>query len=213
MNITVHLALSCQLNERLCRLGHANSTQYTLLPLPMSLSSTPNVLGMNAAISITSLALGQDHTLALTSSGDVYSWGLNRFSQLGYLIDPPSTAGVPRHQQEEASLVQSTPRKISAPSLKGKFVVGIAACRSASVCWSRDDVWTWGTNGGQLGYDKSAHPTQALPRKVTKVILPVLQISITVRLTLCTRVKILTVCVGNRHGLFAGVSRCDLHLQ
>lgn len=147
-----HLPISALRLNLSSRLGHANHTQYTLLPLPLSLPAAPNVAVSSVStptITITSLALGQDHTLALTSAGEVYSWGLNRFSQLGYTIDLPTAT--PRHPQEDAPLVQSTPRKISAPSLKGKYVVGIAACRSASVCWSRDEVWTWGTNGGQLG--------------------------------------------------------------
>ncbi|THH30426.1 hypothetical protein EUX98_g3763 [Antrodiella citrinella] len=182
------------------RLGQANHTQYTLLPLPLLPQSASNASSgstSSTAIVIASLALGQDHTLALTSTGDVYSWGMNRFSQLGYPIDPLSTPGVPRHQQEDVSMVQSAPRKITAPSLKGKHVTGIAACRTASVCWSRDEVWTWGTNGGQLGYDKSAHPTQILPRKVTKVVLPVLQISIMETAMACLLESHDVICIYN----------------
>ncbi|KAH8091681.1 hypothetical protein BXZ70DRAFT_952850 [Cristinia sonorae] len=193
-------------NVRLCgfgsggRLGHANHTQYTLLPLPMPHSNSVNLptgTALSSAISIVALALGQDHTLALTSTGEVYSWGLNRFSQLGYVIDPPSTVAGVRHLQEEASLIQSTPRKVAAPSLKSKFITGIAACRTASVCWSRDEVWTWGTNGGQLGYDKSAQPAQVHPRKVTKVVLPVLQICITETVMACLLESHDVICIFN----------------
>ena len=89
-----------------------------------------------------SVALGQDHTLALTSAGEVVSWGLNRFSQLGYVVESGQGGSV-----DES--IQTAPRKIS--HLKKEFIKGIAACKTTSACWSDKDVWTWGTNGGQLG--------------------------------------------------------------
>lgn len=45
--------------------------------------------------------------------------------------------------------IQATPRKV--PGLRHKIVMGVAACRTASALWTRDEVWTWGTNNGQLG--------------------------------------------------------------
>ncbi|KAI5999914.1 regulator of chromosome condensation 1/beta-lactamase-inhibitor protein II [Pisolithus albus] len=61
--------------------------------------------------------------------------------------------------------VQSTPRKIS--QLKREFIKGVAACKIASACWSNFQVWTWGTNNGQLGYQKTATPVQVFPRQET----------------------------------------------
>ena len=89
-----------------------------------------------------SVALGQDHTLALTSAGEVISWGLNRFAQLGYVIESGQGGSA-----DES--IQATPRKIG--HLKKEFLNGVAACKTASACWSDGDVWTWGTNNGQLG--------------------------------------------------------------
>jgi len=45
--------------------------------------------------------------------------------------------------------IQARPRK--AGSLRKKLVKGVAACKTASACWTTTEVWTWGTNGGQLG--------------------------------------------------------------
>jgi alpha-tubulin suppressor-like RCC1 family protein len=99
--------------------------------------------------SIVSVALGQDHTLAVTKSGEVLSWGLNRFSQLGYIIEPSSTgSGISLGRSEEP--VQASPRKIFGP-LKKEVVRGVAACKTASACWTDGEVFTWGTNHGQLG--------------------------------------------------------------
>ena len=46
--------------------------------------------------------------------------------------------------------IQSTPRKIVG-LLKGRKVLGVAACRMASAAWTGTGVYTWGTNSGQLG--------------------------------------------------------------
>lgn len=91
--------------------------------------------------------MGQDHTLALTKSGEVLSWGLNRFSQLGYVVEF-STRNEGFGRLEEP--IQTTARKVLGP-LRKEVVRGIAASKQASACWTSTDVFTWGTNNGQLG--------------------------------------------------------------
>lgn len=119
--------------SRLLSLGPGQHTQYSLIPLPQFTQT------------VVSVALGQDHSLALTKSGEVYSWGLNRFSQLGYVLEPPA-GGIARSEEP----IQYTARKITGP-LKAKYVIGVAACKTASACWTASEVFTWGTNNGQLG--------------------------------------------------------------
>ena len=165
-------------------LGPGQHTQYTLISIP------------GFTHTATDVAVGQDHTLILTKSGEVYSWGLNRFSQLGYLVETTTGGRVDEP-------IQSTPRKI-AGAIKNRVVEGVAACKTASACWTSDDVFTWGTNNGQLGvcdvcyltlgfllntlllagYDRATQPVQVVPRVVTRVTRPVLSISITVSFTL-----------------------------
>ena len=99
---------------------------------------------------ITSISLGQDHTLALTSGGYILSWGHNRFSQLGYVIEPPENAPPSRGISRDDDQIQVSPRRIVGP-LKKEWVKGVAAGRMCSACWTADIVWTWGTNAGQLG--------------------------------------------------------------
>ncbi|WVN86717.1 uncharacterized protein L203_101889 [Cryptococcus depauperatus CBS 7841] len=144
------------------RLGRSIHSQLALVPLP-GLQHT-----------IISIALGQDHTLALTSGGFVLSWGHNRFSQLGYVIEPSEKPAVMAKNGDD--LVQITPKKIVGP-LKKEFITGVAAGRMASACWSSDAVWTWGTNAGHLGYDKSSNPVQSVPRRVTSITEPVADIA------------------------------------
>ena len=117
-------------NVRVCgfglggRLGQTQHTQYDFIPMQI-----PQKIIM--------VALGQDHTLALTESREVMSWGLNRFFQLGYAV-------------ESTDSIQPTARKIAGP-LRGKRINGIAACKTASICWSADELFVWGTNNGQFG--------------------------------------------------------------
>lgn len=143
-------------------LGHGSGggqhTQPSLLP----------IVQLAPENKATSVALGQDHTLVLTSDGVVFSWGHGRFSQLGYDVPAPH--------------VQATARVIGGP-LKRERVRGIAACRSASACWTDTVLFTWGKNNGQLGYDKSASPIQPIPRIVTKVMKPVISVALNVCLT------------------------------
>lgn len=83
----------------------------------------------------------------LTKSGEVLSWGLNRFSQLGYVLEFTSASeGFGRIEEP----IQVTARKVLGP-LRKEVVRGIAASKGASACWTAVDVFTWGTNNGQLG--------------------------------------------------------------
>ncbi len=114
-------------------MGSTSHTQFDLVPIPITLPPD--------AVTI-SVALGQDHTLALISTGEVYSWGRNSFSQLGYNVESSASGSGSKE-------IQSIPRKVS--GLKHQVVVGVAACQTASAAWTRSEVWTWGTHSGQLG--------------------------------------------------------------
>ncbi|KAG9308137.1 hypothetical protein JVU11DRAFT_12491 [Chiua virens] len=179
---TVILTDEARDNVRLCgfgsggRLGPFSHTLYT--PTPLALSSH----------SIVSVALGQDHTLALTSAGEITSWGLNRFAQLGYVVESGQGGSA-----DES--IQTTPRKIN--HLKKEVVKGVAACKTASACWSDSDVWTWGTNGGQLGYSKTSSPIQVLPRKASIITQPIRDISMSETTMACLFTTGEVVCAWN----------------
>ncbi len=123
---------------------------------------------------MTRVAVGQDHTLALTESGEVYSWGMNRFAQLGYIVRNQGDAvvridgrtgesgkweGKTVGRAEEGGkganslddMIQHTPRRVQ-DALRKEVAVGVAASKMASACWTTaGDLFTWGTNSGQLG--------------------------------------------------------------
>lgn len=135
-------------------LGPGQHTQYSFKFLPQFTHT------------IVSVALGQDHTLALTKSGEVLSWGLNRFAQLGYIVE--STAGEGFGRVEEP--IQSIPKKVHGP-LRKEVIKGVAASKCASACWTCADVYTWGTNNGQLGTAnvEMMFRYQPLPQVMTKL--------------------------------------------
>lgn len=130
--------------------------------LQTSLARLSHLDGLKA----TSVAVGQDHTLVLTADGDVYSWGLGRFHQLGYPVEAAkNSAG-----QDE--MTQTTAKRVVLP-VRGVRIRGVAASKIASVCWSNNEVFTFGTNRGQLGYSKVSAPIQIQPRQVTPITTPV----------------------------------------
>ncbi|CDR98796.1 uncharacterized protein SPSC_01410 [Sporisorium scitamineum] len=130
-----------------------------------------------------SVAVAQDHTLIVTASGAVYSFGLNRFSQLGYSIEQGLgtvgstsgklgggagvTFGQPAASAQNVELdIQISPRRIVGP-LKKEVVLGVACSKLHSAVFTSEGLYTWGTNTGQLGYDRSGTAVQVQPRKVT----------------------------------------------
>ncbi|KAM0746914.1 RCC1/BLIP-II [Meredithblackwellia eburnea MCA 4105] len=150
-------------NIRLCgygtrgRLGPTTQTQFHFTPLP----SFPH--------QVSSVTLSPDHTVVVTTSGDVYTFGLNRYAQLGYLIDSPSPSSPsssPSPNINQAEPIQSTPRRVVGV-LKKEVVLGAAASRTGTAVFTADSLFTWGTNRGHLGYPAAGSPTQVMPRKVT----------------------------------------------
>lgn len=105
------------------------TTQYTYQAVPRF--STSKVL---------SVALGLDHTLALTSVG-VYSWGSNQFGQLGTNVEISKDPDNP---------AQYLPRKVNCDFGLEK-IQGMAASRHHSVVFTDTQLYFWGKNVGQMG--------------------------------------------------------------
>lgn len=89
---------------------------------------------------VLSVALGLDHTLALTTAG-VYSWGSNQYGQLGTGFD---------QFKDEKSSIQYLPRKVASDFGFDK-VQGIAASKFHSVVYTDEHLYFWGKNIGQMG--------------------------------------------------------------
>ncbi|XP_071800881.1 inhibitor of Bruton tyrosine kinase-like [Asterias amurensis] len=123
------------------RLGH-NNEEVCLKPHPVN--------AMEKKVCET-VAAARDHTMFLLDDGTVYSCGQNSHHQLGH-----SSLGVKA----------LTPKLISSKQLKNKSIVGVAAGRFHSVMYTKDALFTFGLNAGQLGHVKGEKYIVS-PRHVT----------------------------------------------
>ena len=81
--------------------------------------------------------------------------------------------------------VQKVPRKIIS-SLKKIEILGVAASNLHSVCFSDEDLYTWGLNRGQLGYSSGDEgPIQSIPKKVATLPAPVEMVTAMDNATIC----------------------------
>ncbi|KAF1836145.1 hypothetical protein BDW02DRAFT_494358 [Decorospora gaudefroyi] len=109
---------------------------------------------------VAAIALGQNHSLAITEEGEIFSWGNNAYGQLGYALPKPA--------MKDDDPISTIPRQIFGP-LKREVVTGIAASRIHSVVHTTTSLYTFGKNEGQLGIvdsDARSLEMQVVPRKI-----------------------------------------------
>lgn len=130
------------------RLGHGNE----------EVQLEPRMIDALCKVRIRSIAASENHSLALTSDGDVYCWGSDRFGQLGIGGSSGSSDSSPR--------LLTSPRRVEA--LKKAVVINIAVGDAHSLCSTEEgDVFAWGSNQhGQLGLKASdGVPSSPFPRE------------------------------------------------
>ena len=125
----------------------------------------PTVINALGFTKIAFLATAENHTLAINTTGVIFSWGSDRYGQLGH---NGSCGG------ENMCL---SPRKID--FFKKSRVCGIAAGLTHSLCYTaNNEVYAWGSNRhAQLGIRSSeisslptgSGPGTALPKRVSLV--------------------------------------------
>ncbi|SCV05043.1 LANO_0G17216g1_1 [Lachancea nothofagi CBS 11611] len=97
------------------------------------------------------------HSVVLTTSGDILTWGWNRYSQLGY--STPSTNVKKLDNSALENVCSAIPKKVvnppwkKSPPSKVKFV----ACSKVHTCLIDDqnNFYAWGLNLGQMGTTKN----------------------------------------------------------
>ncbi|KAL2888006.1 BTB domain-containingand ankyrin repeat protein [Ceratocystis lukuohia] len=118
------------------------------------------VLGGLATRKVIHVALGQNHTIAITDKGEIWTWGSNTCGQLGYTL-PAS----PKADEDPMGLI---PRQIFG-TLKKETIIGAAASAIHSVAFTSTSLYCWGRNDGQIGLmdaDSRSLAIQTVPRKV-----------------------------------------------
>jgi uncharacterized repeat protein (TIGR02543 family) len=104
-------------------------------------NSTPTLISFPVGETIRNVVADQDHSLAVTTTGRVYSWGRNNFGQLG----------------DNTLADNSTPTLISFPG--GETIRNVAAGIGHSLAvTTTGQVYAWGSNlYGQLGDGTTAN--------------------------------------------------------
>ena len=112
-------------------------------------ASSPGALSLPGGVSAVSVSAGDDFSLAVGSDGDIYSWGDNRYGELG----------------DGTTTDQSTPEKITLPG--GVTALSVSAGNDFSLAVGSDgDIYAWGDNGyGELGDGTTWN--QSTPEKIT----------------------------------------------
>lgn len=108
---------------------------------------------------IKAVALGQNHSIAVSSDGAIFTWGTNTWGQLGYNLHRPVA--------KDQDPINTTPRQIFGP-LKKENILGIAASAIHSVAYTLTSIYTFGKNEGQLGLmdsDSRSLESQTVPRR------------------------------------------------
>lgn len=150
--------------------------------------------GALAGKKIMAVALGQNHTLAV-SEGEIFSWGTSTYGQLGYSL--------PRPTMRDEEPICTTPRQIFG-SLKREVIIGVAASAIHSVAHTSSSLFCWGKNEGQLGLmdsDSRSLAVQPAPRKVGASVFkaPIQSVSAINGATICLLANH-TVCVFTNYG-------------
>lgn len=127
------------------------------------------------------VGLGQNHTIAISNRGEVFTWGSNSFGQLGYAS--------PTSKLKDDEPVQLLPRQVFGP-VKREIISGAAASRVHSVLYTANSLFTFGKNDGQLGLvdsDARSLVIQNTPRKVAAALFSssIIMVSAIDKATIC----------------------------
>lgn len=130
---------------------------------------------------VVQVALGQNHTMVITDNGELWNFGTNANSVLGYTLPEPANKG------EEPFI--ATPRQVFGP-LKKEVIVGIAASTIHSVAHTGNGLYCWGKNVGQLALmdaDSRSLEVQPTPRRVAASLFsaPIVMVSAIDKATIC----------------------------
>lgn len=127
------------------------------------------------------VALGHNHTMVITDNGELWNFGTNANSVLGYSLPEPTNKG------EEPFI--ATPRQVFGP-LKKEVIIGIAASTIHSVAHTGNALFCWGKNVGQLALmdaDSRSLEVQPSPRRVAASLFsaPIVLVSAIDKATTC----------------------------
>ena len=140
------------------RLGHGNEHPQMF----------PKLVSALVGLRVIKVAAAENHTVCVTDQGLVFSWGSDRFGQLGLGGGGSSTAAAALGAQGQGQgSTRLVPRRIEA--LRRCMVADVSAGAMHTVAVTREgEVYTWGGNkSGQLGYEGVGAAGDGMPRMVS----------------------------------------------
>lgn len=151
-------------------LGDEN-TRFTYTPVQGGLANK----------NVVQVALGQNHTMVITDTGELWNWGSNANSVLGYSLPEPV------NKSEEPFI--AAPRQVFG-AMKKENITGIAASSIHSVAYTSSALYCWGKNIGQLALmdaDSRSLEVQTTPRRVAASLIsaPIVTVSAIDKATTC----------------------------
>lgn len=125
------------------RLGQGNEVDQ---PDPCLLLSL-----LREKVQVVQVASGEHHTIAVTRQGDVFTWGSDRYGQLGHGTFGRDNSTASAGPDRDTDNILLEPRRVEA--LRRVFVLQVAAGDAHSLCFAKqDELYAWGSNkSGQLG--------------------------------------------------------------
>ena len=131
---------------------------------PNTNKNTPVRVTMPDRVTFTTIAAGNDHTLAIDESGAAWAWGENGLGQLG-----TGDSGIPIGEPHN---IRVSPVSVVMPT--GVRFTALGAGQSHSVALDEDgNAWTWGDNGasqlgnGEAGWSEATPTPVVMPDGVT----------------------------------------------
>lgn len=88
------------------------------------------------------------HTVALTTNNEIFTWGYNNYSQLGYSV--ASLSGLNGISQES---YEGYPKQVSSGELRknGAPINGVRCSKIHSLAYTKNEIYFWGLCIGQMG--------------------------------------------------------------
>ena len=114
---------------------------------------------------VVKVSCSRDHSLALTSDGEVYSWGTNTHRVLGH-------CSVSFGSFNKCDEIYPIPTRVEYSFLNGESVVDVKTATYHSVLVTEHSMYTFGFDGGQMGvkYEKEFHPGYEInPREAERL--------------------------------------------
>lgn len=138
---------TCGLGSR-GRLGHGNVANLYRFKNVEFFNGVPiEDSSYQVAETVNEIAVANNHNLVLTSSNNLYSWGLNSHNQLGF------TSVFPQSFKNTTEVYENSPKVVNAGDLRKKSqrILGVGVSKIHSLAYTSNSIYFWGFNIGQMG--------------------------------------------------------------